>query len=108
MAQRCPHCMTEMNSLATTCPACGAQKGIVRPGWSGADWRRAANFMFCVGAIPFAAGLWLGNAVANNGGNTWQHGFVAFLLASPFFGFFLIAGLVMRYAIPRLKESWFR
>ena len=28
MHQQCPHCMTEIHAEATTCPSCGAIRGV--------------------------------------------------------------------------------
>lgn len=108
MSQHCPHCRTEIDDLATTCPACGAQKGILRPGWSVARWRQAANVMFGFAAVPFVLGLFFAHFVANYGSNTWRDGAMGFLLLTPFMAFFGSVGLVMRFIVPRMREGWFR
>lgn len=109
MPQQCTHCMSEIHADATTCPSCGAQRGILRPGWSAEKWRGAAHVMFMAAGIATLIGLALAIYVVND---SWQmglgHGLFIFMLFSPFMLFFGIAGLVMHRFIPRMQESWFR
>lgn len=108
MHQQYPHCLTEIDERATACRACGAQSGILRPGWSSDRWKRTARFMFILAAIPGILGLLLAYSVAPYSSNTWHDGAMALLLISPVVAWFGILGLVMHYAIPRFRETWFR
>lgn len=107
MPQQCPHCMTEIHENASTCPACGAFRGVW--GRSAESWRRTSNFLLGLTAFICFVGLALGTWVASaDDRTTWFDGMIAFLLLSPFMLFFGGIGLVMRYVIPRMRESWYR
>lgn len=109
MPQQCPHCMTEIHAEATTCPSCGAQRGILKPGWSAERWQGAACVMFIGAGVAAVIGIALGYSVASSSWQAgWRDGLFGFLLLSPFMLFFGIAGLVMHRLIPRMREGWFR
>jgi peptidoglycan/LPS O-acetylase OafA/YrhL len=101
MPQQCPHCLTEIDEHATTSRACGAQRGILLPGWSSDRWKRTDRFMFILAAIPGILSLLLAYSVATYRSNTWHDGAMALLLISPVIAWFGILSLAMHYAIPR-------
>ncbi len=109
MPHQCQHCMSEIHAEATTCPSCGAQRGILRPGWPAERWQRAARVMFIAAGIAALIGLALGYSAATSSWQVnWGVGLFMFMLLSPFMLFFGITGLVMHRFIPRMQESWFR
>lgn len=106
MPQQCPHCMTEIHAEASTCPACGAMRGVW--GRSVANWRSVSNPMLGIAAFFVLAGTGLGILVSSDYSTTWFDGLIAFLFLSPFMLFSGGIGLFLRYAIPRMQESWYR
>lgn len=106
MPQQCPHCITEVHPDASTCPACGAARGVWgRPLES---WRRASTFMLSLAAFFILTGVGFGMLVSSDYATTWFDGVIAFLFLSPFMLFSGSIGLFMRYVIPRMPESWYR
>lgn len=107
MPQQCPHCMTEIHENASTCPACGAIRGVW--GRSVESWRQTSTFLLGLATVIAFAGIALGTLIASTDERTtFFDGMIAFLILSPFMLFFASIGLVMRYVIPRLRESWYR
>ncbi|WGR61321.1 zinc ribbon domain-containing protein [Paracoccus ferrooxidans] len=107
MPQQCPHCMTEIHTEASTCPACGAIRGVW--GRSVESWRQASTFMLGVAAFFVLAGIVFGTWVASVDDQTTAFdGLIAFLFLSPFMLFAGGVGLFLRYVIPRMQEGWYR
>ena len=106
MPQQCPHCMTEIHENASTCPACSAIRGVW--GRSVESWRQTSTFLLGFAAVIFVLGVALWTWIASDYSATWFDGMIGFLLLSPFMLFFASIGLVLRYAIPRMQESWYR
>ncbi len=106
MPQQCPHCMIEIHENASTCPACGAIRGVW--GRSVESWRQTSTFLLAFAAVIFVLGVALWTWIASDYSTTWFDGIIGFLLLSPFMLFFASIGLVLRYVIPRLRESWYR
>lgn len=107
MPHQCPHCMTEIHAEATTCPACGAFRGVW--GRPVENWRKTSTFLLGLAAVIAVLGLALGTWIASaDERTTFFDGMIAFLLLSPFMLFFGSIGMVMRYVIPRKQESWYR
>jgi polyferredoxin len=98
--------MTEVHEHASICPACGAQRGV--RGRSVESWRQTSNFLLGFAAVLFVLGVVLGTWIASDYSTTWFDGLIGFLLLSPFMLLFAGLGLVMRYVIPRMQESWYR
>lgn len=106
MPQQCPHCMTEIHAKASTCPACGAIRGVW--GRSVESWRRASTFMLGVATFFVFAGIGFGMLVASDYSTTWFDGLIAFLFLSSFMLFAGGVGLFLRYVIPRMQDGWYR
>lgn len=106
MPHQCPHCMTEIHAEASTCPACGAIRGVW--GRSVESWRQASTFMLGIAAFFVLAGIVFGTWVASDYSTTWFDGLIAFLFLSPFMLFAGGVGLFLRYVIPRMQEGWYR
>ena len=106
MPQQCPHCMTEIHAEVSTCPACGAIRGVW--GRSVESWRQASIFMLGVAAFFVLAGIGFGMLVASDYSTTWFGGLIAFLFLSPFMLFAGGVSLFLRYVIPRMREGWYR
>lgn len=106
MPQQCPHCLTDIHHYASTCPACGAIRGVW--GRSVDSWQRTSTFLLGLAAVFFVLGIAFGAWIASDYSTTWFDGIIGFLLLSPVMLFFAIVGLVMRYLIPKLRERWYR
>lgn len=94
----CPHCMTDLHAEATTCAACGAQKGILAPGWT-ADRYALRSWPLVIIAGMLGFGVLIVAAMGS--------GIGALLLSIPTV---FVAGLAWaaRYLIPKLPEKWYR
>lgn len=94
---QCPHCMSEIHEDATTCPHCGAMKGILAPGWTAERYRMRARPVLAFAAILAVIGLF------QLGGS---RGFGVFWLIMAA----LLGGLgfVIRSVLPSFPEKWYR
>ena len=97
---------TGWSADSALCPACGAIRGVW--GRSVESWRQTSTFLLGFAAVIFVLGVALWTWIASDYSATWFDGMIGFLLLSPFMLFFASIGLVMRYVIPRLRESWYR
>lgn len=106
MPENCPYCRTGIPENASTCPACGAWRGVW--GRRAERWCGTANILLALAATLFAMGLASGVFVAARCTGNWFDGLLVFLLFTPFMALLGGMGLAIRHLIPRMRESWFR
>ena len=94
----CPHCMSEIHPEATTCPGCGAMRGVLAAGWTPDRYRVRAVPIFV-----FAALLALGVIVLRASGSP-----VGALLLSLPTALVLAFAILTRFILPSLPEKWYR